>query len=443
MSRRGKIRLISFGVALIIILMAAVAACHVGAGGYTTRLDAQSTRAFGEAHSAVSRLQRSLDACAYATDAPMQSALCTQLYADAQAAETALSLLPVELDALEDLSRQIAVTGDYACLLSRTAADGNTLTHEALSVLSVLSEPLQCLNDQLSEIQDAFSQGDLITESRLRLTDSLNNLEDATDVSEQTLDDAFHELSASFPVSEPLVYDGKFSDHSGESSYLLSGRPIILPEEARQQAASFLNCDPLSLQPLDFKGGDFPCWRFWLPEQNAVIAISVRGGEVVQYLSDCPKVGEADPNLAETVAQSFLSEHGYPEMESVETISGGSEVTMTFVPVIDDVLCLPDCVSMRICPATGKVTAFDASEYLKHHAKRSFPETESGWSPPENLSVQSRKKVVVLSPGGQDRFCVEYLCHSDNGETVCVDVNAVTGLQERIRIGDVPLRIAD
>ena len=128
MSRRGRIRLISFSAALLISLFGAIAACHVGAGGYTTRLDAQTTRAFGEAFSAVSRLQRSLDSCAFATDSAMQSALCTQLYADAESAETALSALPVELDALENLSHQISVAGDYAYLLSRTAAEGELVS---------------------------------------------------------------------------------------------------------------------------------------------------------------------------------------------------------------------------------------------------------------------------------------------------------------------------
>ena len=89
LSRKGNVRLVSYTAAVLIVLVAAVAACHVGAGEYTTRIDAHSARAFGEAHSAAERLQRSLDACAYATDAQMQSALCTQLYADAAAAETA------------------------------------------------------------------------------------------------------------------------------------------------------------------------------------------------------------------------------------------------------------------------------------------------------------------------------------------------------------------
>lgn len=443
MSRRGNIRLLSFALALVVSLGVALAACHVGAGGYTTRLDTQSTRAFGEAQSAVSRLQRSLDACAFATDAKMQSALCTQLYADSQAAEAALSALPVELDALEHLSRQIAVAGDYAYLLSRTAAEGTAVPSDSLSVLSGFSESLQLLNDQLSQIREAYTQGDLVAESRALLTDSLDNLETESKSAEKTLDDAFHELAQAFPKVEPLVYDGKFSDHPSDKARVLSGRSIVLPETARERAAAFLHCDPSALQPLDDQSGAFPCWRFSLPEQNAVIAVTVRGGEVVQYLSDCLESADADPEQAESLAKTFLTERGYPEMECVETASGGSEITMIFVPRQDDVLCLPDRVSLRICTASGRVTAFDATDYLKYHAKRVFPQTESTWTPPEALAVDSQRKVVLRSPGGQERFCMEYLCHTESGRSVCIDVNAETGLQERIRMDEMPMQIFD
>ena len=294
MSRRGKIRVISYAVALVISLSAAIAACHVGAGGYTIRLDAQSERAFGEALSAVSRLQRSLNACAYATDAPMQSAICTQLYADSEAAETALSVLPVEMDALEEVSGQISVMGDYACLLSRAAAGGTTVSPKLFSVLTDFSDTVKLLSNQLSEIREAYAQGELRAESRLSLTDSLNNLEEEAGSAGETLNDAFHDLAASLPNSEPLVYDGKYSDHTGEKAFMLSGKAIISPTEARDRAAYFLLCDPSALQPLDFKGGEVPCWRFAYPELNASIAVTVRGGEVAQYLSDCLESGDAD-----------------------------------------------------------------------------------------------------------------------------------------------------
>ena len=444
MSRRGKIRGISYAAALVISLSAAIAACHVGAGGYTIRLDAQSARAFGEAFSAVSRLQHSLNACAYASDAPMQSAMCMQLYADSEAAETALSALPVEMDALEELSRQISVMGDYACMLSRTAAEGTTVSQELFSVLTDFSDTVKFLSDQLSEIREAYAQEDLRAESRLRLTDSLNNLEEEAGSAEKTLNDAFHDLAAVFPYSEPLVYDGKFSDHTGEKAFMLSGKAIISPTEARDRAASFLQCNPSALQPLDFKGGELPCWRFAFPEQNASIAVTVRGGEVLQYLSDCQESGEADPDQAQVIAASFLAEHGFPQMELVEAIPRGSEITMTYVPKADEVLFLPDRVVMRICTASGRVTAYDASDYIKrHHARSFFPDTENEWTPPETMSIESQRKVVLLSPGEQERFCIEYHCRTESRDSVCIDVNAETGLQERILIGETRVHSVD
>ena len=436
MSRKGNVRLVSYTAAVLIVLVAAVAACHVGAGEYTTRIDAHSARAFGEAHSAVERLQRSLDACAYATDAQMQSALCTQLYADAAAAETALSALPVDLDALEELSRQISIVGDYAYLLSRTAAGGKAVPKEDISALTDFSKSIRVLSEKLSEIRQLYTQGDLVFEARKRLTDSLDNLEAETENRVTTLDAAFHELKSSFPEAEPLVYDGQFSDRSGQTPRMLIGKPIVSAEDAREAAAAFLHCDPAALKALDFRGGDLACWRFSVSEPDAVIAVTVRGGEVLQVLSDRAEGGDADPDRAEQIAKAFLRSHGYPEMECVESSSSGSEVAMTFVPTSEGVLCLPDRISMRVCSATEQVTAFDASEYLRHHAKRDFPETLSSWTPPETLSVASERKVVLLSTGGKERDCIEYLCRTPDGTPVCIDVNVQTGQQEWILFGD-------
>ena len=117
---------------------------------------------------------------------------------------------------------------------------------------------------------------------------------------------------------------------------------------------------------------------------------------------------------------------------------------MIFVPGTDDVLCLPDRVVMRVCTAAGRVTAFDASDYLMHHHERSsLPETDNAWMPPDSLSIESQRRIVLLSPGEQERFCMEYLCRTEEGDSVCIDVNAETGLQERILIGETRVQSAD
>ena len=172
MSRRGRIRWISYAVALALVLGVALAACHVGAGGYTTRIDAQSTRAFGEALSAVERLDRSLQKCAFASGSAMESTVCAQIYSDAQSAQTALSTLPVELDALEAISRHISTVGDYAFALSRAAAEGQSFSSEELERLSDFEKTTDTLYEQLSQLRQDYQDGAVISEyltvSRIR-----------------------------------------------------------------------------------------------------------------------------------------------------------------------------------------------------------------------------------------------------------------------------------
>ena len=442
MSRRGKIRLASYVIAVMLVLAAAVAACHVGAGTYTTQLDAQSSRAFGEAFSAAQRLERTLDACAFAADAPMQSALCTQLYSDANCFETALSSLPIQLDALEEISRHAAIMGDYAYLLSRVTAEGNPLSAETLSQLTIFSESIHLLTKGLSDLQQAYEQGDLVMEQRRRLTDSFDNLAEEVQKTVTTIDQSFHDLAASFPATEPFAYDGRFGAQEQRAA-MLAGKAMVSQEEAIAIAADFSLCAPGDLQPLDCTEGEIPCWRSSIQKDAAVIAVTMQGGEVLSWISDCAEPGAADSDEVELIAQTFLEQHGYSDMERIESVPGGSTVSMTFVPVAEDVLCLPDRVTIKICPSTGKVTAFDASGYLKHHRARSFPDTAHTWTPPDSLTAETQRKVVILSPGGQERYCTEYLCRTQNGNAVRIAVNAETGLQEQILLGESRVQPTD
>ena len=50
----------------------------------------------------------------------------------------------------------------------------------------------------------------------------------------------FHDLAAAFPESEPLVYDGKFSDHAGESQTMLVGKTIISPQKAMEKGIAHI-----------------------------------------------------------------------------------------------------------------------------------------------------------------------------------------------------------
>ena len=73
-----------------------------------------SARAFEEAVSAVEGMSGALRKLAYVTDESLGKSLCAQACADAQAAETALSILPFDNWELEKLESWLGRAGDYA-----------------------------------------------------------------------------------------------------------------------------------------------------------------------------------------------------------------------------------------------------------------------------------------------------------------------------------------
>lgn len=439
MGRRAKIRCISYGFALLTVLLTAVAACHVGAGNYVIRMDAQLTRCFGEALSAVERLDASLRKCAFASGSSMESAICTQIYSDAQCAETALSSLPIQMDALEKISKQISVMGDYALALSKSAAEGVSFSAEDRDNLSKYSDITKELYEQLGTLRVAYEDHTLIHEQRLRLVDSLNNLEEESSSKTETLDAAFHRLQETIPEHASMIYDGQFSDDfSGQESYLQEANRVT-ESEAMAAAATFLKVDIEDLHPLEPSEGAVPCWRFSVFEdEKSIVAVTVNGGNVIRYLSSkdgCDTGSDRDACIE--AGKTFLESHGFPEMVEDETAEKRAENMICFVPVQDGVLCYPDRIAMRICPDSGEVTAFDASDYYRFHHDRNLPflDLDSLRSAlPEDASVEQERPVLLLSPGGKECLCAEFYCSLENGDSAHIYVNAQSGQQQLIQL---------
>ncbi len=53
---------------------------------------------------------------------------------------------------------------------------------------------------------------------------------------------------------------------------------------------------------------------------------------------------------------------------------------------------------------------------------------------PEDLTVLGHQMALIPSPGGEEKFCHEFLCRADNEQKYLIYVNAVTGAEERILI---------
>lgn len=437
MGRRTKIRLISFAVALLAVLISAITACHVGAGGFEARIDAHSSRSFGEAFNAVEQLDRSLRKCQFAAGKSMESILCAQIYSGAQSAQTSLSMLPVQLDALEQIAKQIAVMGDYAFSLLSFNAEGSAFSDDQIQKLSDFSGVTAALLEQLEVLRQAYEDGSLVHEKRLRLTDSLSNLEEKSSSLTETLDGAFHRIRAMIPETSHFIYDGQFGVAEDNVSAGSDEEQSVSQARAKKTAADFLAVNPENLKNLDSVGGACPCWRFSLAgDEKGLITVSSESGMVIRYLADpSGSIEKRDLHDCVDICSAFLQSHGYINMVEDDTFSEQQSDAVCFVYEQEGVRCLPDRIVMRADAETGKVTAFDASAYQLHHRDRQMPYYDPDDfrdSIPDHLSVQSSKLVLMCSPGGTEILCAEFLCKDLDDQTARVYVDTKTGQQLKI-----------
>lgn len=427
MKRKNKILLISYGTALVLVLNLALWACHIGADGYRGRLDVHTSRAFSEAYQAVEHLDNSLKRLSFASDAPMENAVCTEIYSDAQRVETAFAVLPVELDALEQISKHISMVGDYAFALSRAAAAGTQIPEDAKTLLSDLAETTSGLCDALGGIRQSLSDGAVKTERYDRITDALNDLEQETETTADTLDAELHILAGNFQAVPAWAYDGRYSDHGIEIPRGLEGTAEVSEQQAKESAATFLDCEVDALESLDKVGGIIPCWRFQLAQNGeTTIAVTVQGGNVLRVLASEQNKAAEDENM---VIQ-FLSSRGYEAMRQLHGV---------YVPVQEDVFILPDAVSVTLAE-DGSVLRFDAADYWMHHRERDVSVFRQmnhfECAVPEDTVISDTKQVILLSPGGQERFCAELTCTAKDGTSCVIDYNIETGRQERLTLSE-------
>ncbi len=437
MSFRAKIRLASYAAALFVAMFAALAACHIGAGGYTVRIDAQSARAFGEAIDAVDQLRNSLLKCELAKGASMQNDVCTQIYSAANSAETALSMLPVDTDTLESISRSVSVLGDYAYSLTRSTSEGVSLSEENLSRLNSFSDSTGSLFEQLTALRHLFQEHLIVSEQFNHLTDSMDNLDAELEQSAGTFDSEFHEIADQFQEPDHFFYDGIFCDRSDECARMLEGRESVSEQEAREAAAAFLQIDPEIIRPVGKSEGDIPCWRFqiWEGENASFIAVTVSGGFVIRYLSPQDMVSDEKSSSADA-RKAFLASRGYEGFAAAPFASdGGAEC---YAPLQEGVLSLTDHINVLLNSDTGELYSFDATAYIKNHHERDnsiFSNTELARdSVPENTVITEEFNVWILSPGDREIPCRAFLCELNNGGRALIYVDLMTNEQVRIEL---------
>ena len=421
MKKKTRVLVISYTAALVAALAVGLIACRTDADRRQTAMDANYRHAYGEVLNAVQELDAALQKSLYATTPAMACTVCTDIYSHAQTAQMALGVLPVQSHALARIARNIAIAGDYARTLSRSAAEGRAFAAEELAQLRALSETTTQLSVGLGALGASLADGAVTTAARVRSTQSLANLDAETELPD-TLEAELAALADSFEDLPLPIADGTYCERTAAEYAVLAGRDDVTEGQAQTAAAVFLDMDASRLRATGRSEGAVPCWNFDIDDGD--------DGEPV-----------LSPEQAAETAADFLRARGYTDMRLLETEDAGRSVICTFCYVQDGVLCTADRLRVRIRLDSGAVCGFSSAEYLDTHRIRALPEdvigAEAGRAAvPGSLQVLDMRTALLRLYGARERLCYEYLCETDDGQRCIIAVNARSGQQERIRLLD-------
>lgn len=417
---------------ILVITYAAAAIAALGLYSFAVRgqLDRHSyiaryssAQAFEQTVAATEALSAAMQKSAYATDGAMCSLICSEAYADALAAETAMSSLPFSTQELEQLSAFLNVAGDYAhCLCYEAAAEG--FTDKQVRELSSMGKKAAELSKTLREMQGSVNRGDVIMDSRVR--DIANvGVEDGDRLSGQLLD-----YEAQFDCGNTPDYDGKYALCEKSDSGLR-----LTEEDMLSQAASFAGVSKEELKKeYDYEGSD---GRHCYSAGDMMICVSSAGVESMassRLVSDIV-ISEKE---AQSAAESFLREHGYENVTLINTKGEGAVLRMEFAGLEGDALCLDNTLTVAVAMDDGSIYAFNAADYCadKTGAEFTVSREQADEKLPQSLKTTEARKVILKSDGGNAMPCYEFSCTDKNRREVTIYVDAQTGVQRRINISE-------
>ena len=425
MSKKKKLRIVlgTYACALIAALGIFSYVSWRNLRDYRLAARYSAQEAFEETVAAVDHMSAALKKSVYATDGGMCAKICSQVYADALAAEAAMATLPFSTQELEQISGYINQVGDYAYTLCAAAAPEG-FTDEQAENLASLSTLAEGLSASLRELHTGFHNGSVTMDSSEL---SLRNV--GTDTGEGRISAELLRFESEFPRRAELEYDGRYgvNDESGAAGKKLSDA------EKLAMAASFAGVSPAEVRlAYDYEGVE---GRKCYSAGDMLVCVGPRG---VESMGRSRLISESriSAEKAQEIAFSYLENHGFMDMTLIAAEEGGGTVRMKFASTQDGALCLDNFVRISVALDDGSIYAFNAESYSPDavEAEWDISEQQALSALPESLTAADVKKVVIQSDGGRSMGCYELDCTTSDGGEVKIFVDAVTGRQAEISV---------
>lgn len=434
---RNKVKIISFSVAILVVLLAFAISGYTLANKYKRNLEYGYTRALNELSDYVSNLEVTLNKGIYANTAPQQFGLSSKLMTQSMGAKVALEQLPVSYEGIDNINKFISQVGDFASYLYSNTSRTKTATDEEISNLKKLGDYARSINGNIKEMV-ARIDNEKINFDMTSYSYS-NLLEKAQNENSSFVTTSFKEMNNSFTDYPKLIYDGPFSDHiTQRKSKFLENVAEVSVEEAQKKAAAFLGSNVSEIQYISDSNGNMPIYKF--KTNLGEISVTKNGGYIDYILGEknvtTTKLGY---KIAKQKAAEFMAKNNIYNMKESYYIINNGVCTINYAFTENNVIYYPDLIKIGIALDDGKVVSFDATGYLMNHTKRQLPtkiisQNKAKKNLSKNLTVKNSHLTVIPTAGLNEALCYEFECVGENEDEVLVYINAQSGFEEQIFI---------
>lgn len=378
-----------------------------------------SSQSFETAVKAAENMSEALTKSLYATDGSMCSRVCSEVYANALAAESAIAALPFETYELERISGFVNTAGDYAYTLCSAAAKEG-FSEEQREELGKMSKTAADFAEQLRQLQGDVHNGLAIMDER---QDALYNvgMDDTPKVSASLLD-----YESGFAEEGTLSYDGIYGYEKTEKEGELSEK------EMEALAAKVAGVEPRELRrEYDYESGMRRCYS----AGDMAICVSSRGVESMAR-ARLVSGGELSEAQAAQSAERFLEKMGYEGMTLCKIRQGSGTLLLSYAPEQEDAVCIDNTLTIAVATDDGSIHAFNAENFSEEEAEVEWKvsESEAREKLPDNVEEQKMNKVIIKSAGQHDVPCYAFTCGTESGEQIEIYIDADSGSQCRIEI---------
>lgn len=364
----------------------------------------------------------------------------TNLWREANLAQSYLSRLPIESQELENTEKFLNQVSDYSYSLSRKNIYNESLSDDELKNLKELynySVELENTLNQLSEDLNSgrFEWGELTKKGRTAFAQQVDNV---SKESFSNLEENFHQYSG-------LIYDGAFSEHlTNNDKKGLTGEDIT-EDDAKNIAEDFIGKD--NVKEINSLGvsenATIPSFDFSITnssEKNVNVSVSKKGGHIVYMNTDRDVNSEIiSQEEANEKGKAYLDSKGFKNMKETYYLKQEGILTINYAYTQNDVVMYPDLIKVKVALDNGEILGIETTGFLNNHeenrdiSKIKISKEEVKKSLNKDLQIESEGLAVIPTEWKTEILCYEFKGKVEEREFL-VYINAESGREEDILI---------